>query len=223
MDDITRALEALFWKYWDLILEKAAETITAVLVGLTRLLYAASERFERLLAHLSTLSGLELSLWTLAGLALAALILFRQRVYDRWLVYNIHWLRFQGYGRVRFRVRRGLGERRVDIMGRAVPLPARFDGLAVYEALPDRYVVAYGLGRGGRAHDLRSYPRVGRAGYEAMRRDLTEHLRRESRFINPRVEIEALMAFLAAADERFAPPSRSSRDPFPPVDERMPL
>jgi hypothetical protein len=130
----------------------------------------------------------------------------RQRLYDRVLVYHLVWLRRRGYGKRVFQVRRGAVRETVAAMARPVPLPSRFDDVAVCEAVPDRYLVAYGLcdRTAGVAEDVRTYRRDWRAGLAAMGTDLIRHFRANSRLLRADGELRALFAVLDAFDPDFA-------------------
>ncbi|EHJ46266.1 hypothetical protein DFW101_0249 [Solidesulfovibrio carbinoliphilus subsp. oakridgensis] len=152
----------------------------------------------------------------------------RQRLYDRVLVYHLVWLRRQGYGKQVFQVRRGAVRKTVAAMARPVPLPDRFETLAVYEAVADRYLVAYGLcGQAtGVAEGVRTYRRDRRAGLAAMGADLIRHFRANVRLLHADSELRALFAVLDAVDPDFAacrpalPGERKSGGPGPGPDRR---
>lgn len=139
----------------------------------------------------------------LLALGLAAGYLLRQRLYDNVLVYRLPWLRRRGFSRQAFRVRRGAVRETFAAMARPVPLPSRFSGIAVFEAVPDRYLVAFGPASGA-AEDVRTYRRDRRAGLAAMGRDLIEHFRANVRLLRADGELRALFAFLDARDPDFA-------------------
>ncbi len=203
MDDIWGHLEAALWTY----LGKAADFCLAALsaaggkaVELAAVVAGWVVRFAAWLASVP--------LWISAPCAvlligLVACYLLRQSLYDRLLVY--HDVRFtrRGYARRVFSVRRGAVHEVVEAMAREVALPGRFREVAVYEAVPGRYLVAYGPA-GGMVEDLRAYRRDRRAGLSAMAGDLIRHFRVNARMLHPDGELRALFAVLDARDPDFA-------------------
>ena len=129
--------------------------------------------------------------------------LFRQRLYDRLLVYHLVWLKRRGFARRRVIVRRGAVRETVEAMARRLPLSGRFVDVAVYEAHPDRYLVAYGLA-GGLAEDARFYRRDLHAGLAAMGGDLIAYFHRNVRMLHAEAELRALFQELDGLDPAFA-------------------
>lgn len=135
--------------------------------------------------------------------ALALAYLFRQRLYDRVLVYHLVWLQRQGFSRHVFHVRRGAVRETRQAMARPLPLSGRFRSIAVYEAHPDRYAVAFGPD-GETIEDLRLYRRDLRRGLAAMADDLTAYYRANVRLMRADSELRALFHELDAHDPDFA-------------------
>ncbi|MEA4858490.1 MAG: hypothetical protein AAGU21_16415 [Solidesulfovibrio sp.] len=203
MDDLVSHLEAALWSFLgkaaDFCLEVAAAAgrkaveLAAVVAGWVNALAA---KVAAVPLWLSIPGGL-----LVAGLVAAYLL--RQRLYDRLLVYHDILLRRRGFARTLFTVARGAVHEEHQVMARQVPLSARFAGLAVYEAVPGRYAVAYGL-TDGTARDVRFYRRDRRAGLAAMGEDLVRHFRANVRMLHADGELRALFAILDARDADFA-------------------
>ncbi|MHC1788005.1 hypothetical protein [Solidesulfovibrio sp.] len=140
----------------------------------------------------------------LVVVALLACYALRQRLYDRVLVYHLVWVRRRGFTRQQFAVRRGAVRETVEAMARRLPLPVRFAGIAVYEAHPDRYLVAYGQEASGLAQDVRIYRRDRRAGLAAMGADIIAYFHKNARMLHPASELRALFDRLDAVDPAFA-------------------
>ena len=199
LEHLKAALLAFLGKAVDFclgLLEKALSRILDAAVSL-------AGAVEGLAAKIATVP-----LWITipAGLVLAACVVgyaVRQRLYDRLLVYGDVWLLREGFRRRVFWVRRGAVRRRVTAMARRAPLPERFAAIALYEAAPDRYVVAYGP-VGDTAQEVRFYRRDRRAGLFAMGEDLIRHFRATVRMLRPDGELRALFDFLDALDPDFA-------------------
>ncbi|UJX39591.1 hypothetical protein K9F62_12720 [Desulfovibrio sp. JY] len=158
---------------------------------------------EHLLARIAAMP-----LWitipaALALIALATAYAMRQKLYDRLLLYYDVWLLREGYRRLTFSVRRGAVRLRRVLMARPVALPDRFDAVALYEAAPDRYAVAYGP-VDGTAEDVRLYRRDRRAGLRDMGEDLIRHFRANVHMLRADGELRALFAVLDARDQDFA-------------------
>lgn len=203
MDDLVSHLEAALWAF----LGKAADFCRDVLDAAGR---KALELAALLAGWINALAAkvAAVPLWLSipGGLLLAGLVgcyLLRQRLYDRVLVYYDIWLRREGFARTVFHVHRGAVREEFQVMARRVELPARFSGVAVYEAVPDRYAVAYGPA-GDVAEDVRFYRRDRRAGLAAMGEDLTRHFRANVRMLHADGELRALFAVLDGRDPDFA-------------------
>ena len=204
MDEaLLQHLQDALWMY----LGKAGDFCLALLEkALGKILDAAAALagwLERLAAGIA---ALPLWLTIPGGLLLVAFFVgyvLRQKLYDRVLIYYDVWLRREGYGRQEFTVHRGAVRQRRTLMVRRVPLPERFDSVAVYAAAPDRYAVAYGP-VAGTAEAVRLYRRDTRAGLAAMGEDLIRHFRANVRMLRADGELRALFAVLDAADPAFA-------------------
>lgn len=139
----------------------------------------------------------------LLAVGLVVCYLLRQRLYDRLLVYHLVWLTRRGFARRRVFVRRGAVRETMEAMARRLPLSGRFADIAVYEAHPDRYLVAYGRA-GGLAEDARFYRRDLRAGLAAMGGDLIAYFHKNARMLHAEAELRALFAELDGLDPGFA-------------------
>ncbi len=205
MDDIGPLLQELALKYAKKLAESLWALCLSVLAKAVRVLGTFFAWMDRTAGEAyARLSWYEIALIGLAAAAVTLLFLFRRRIYRNFLIYNIHWLRFQGYSRQIIRVRRAGRERRVDIMGLPVPLPERFASLRIYKAVPERYVVAFGAYGKDKALRLCDYAREGGLGYAAMRRDFADYFRRTAKFQNPASETQGLLDYLGAADPGFS-------------------
>ncbi|WP_428566607.1 MAG: hypothetical protein ACP59X_06530 [Solidesulfovibrio sp. DCME] len=203
MDDLVSHLEAALWSFLgkaaDFCLEAAAAAgrkaveLAAVVAGWVNALAA---KVAAVPLWLSIPGGL-----LLAGLVAAYLL--RQRLYDRLLVYHDIFLKRQGFAPRRLTVRRGAVREERLVMAREVPLPRRFAGIAVFEAVPGLYAVAYDLAD-GTAREVRLYRRDRRAGLGAMGEDLVRHFRANVRMLHADGELRALFAILDARDADFA-------------------
>jgi hypothetical protein len=201
MGDLDTVFEELFKKYFHILWEAAAELAYKTWIALWGALHDAAVMFESAVAALSA----RIAVWQVVVLAVAAAAglafwIFRENVYVRRLRHNIHWLRFRGYTPMVVEYRHGARHGVTDFLGRETPVPERFPGLRIFDAIPDDYVVIFGAGNGGPARMVRSYPRQTRAGREAMVRDLAAHVREAGRYVNQRSEVEALTAFLITLD-----------------------
>jgi len=202
VDDILAHLEAALWAF----LGKAADFCLHLgeLAGRKALeLLAVVAGWLDILAAKLAAVPLWISLpGALLLLGLVVCYALRQRLYDRVLVYHLVWLRRKGYSRQVFQVRRGAVRETFAAMARRVPLPPRFAGIALYEAEPDRYLVAYGRAA-GIVEDARTYRRDLRAGLAAMGEDLTRYFRANVRMLHADSELRALFAVLDAFDPDF--------------------
>ena len=201
MDDLNLIIAELFRKYFHVLWEAVTELAHKTWLALWGALYEAAGWLETFFAALAA----RVSVWQAAGLvaAMAAGLcfwIFRENFYVRRFRHNIHWRRFRGYRPMLVEYRLGAKSGRADFLGRETAVPGRFPGLRIFDAIPDAYVVIYGTGNGGPARMVRTYPRQTRAGRAAMVRELSAHVREAGRYVNPRSEEEALMAFLAAMD-----------------------
>ena len=203
MDDLWGHLETALWAF----LGKAADFCIGVLAAAGRkaveLLALVAGWGEALAAKLAAVP-----LWLsipggLLCVAALACYLLRQRLYDRLLVYHDVRLTRRGFARREFVVARGAVHETVTAMVREVPLPGRIWEAAVYEAVPERYLVVFGPA-GGTAHEVRLYRRDLRAGLFAMGEDLIRHVRANARMEHPDGELRALFAALDAGDADFA-------------------
>jgi hypothetical protein len=201
MDDLDVIFTELFRKYFHILWEAAADLAHKAWLALWGALHDAAAWLESLAAALAD----RISPWQAAALAVAVLAgllfwIFRENVYVRRFRHNIHWLRFRGYTPMVVAYRSGARQGTTDFLGRETAVPGRFPGLRIFDAIPEAYVVVFGTGNGGPARMVRTYPRQTRAGRAAMVRDLSAHVREAGRYINPRSEVEALLAFLATLD-----------------------
>ncbi len=201
MDDLGTVLVDLFWKYFDILWLAVKDLAHKAWLTLWGALYQAAVWLEATASSVAR----HVPVWqaVLAAVILAAgfvLWIFRETMYVRRFRHNIHWLRFRGYRPMVVDYRQGARHGQADFLGRETPVPERFAGLRIFDAVPERYVVVFGVGNGGPARAVRTYPRQTRAGRAAMIRDLSEHVRRAGRFVNPESEVEAFLAFLAAMD-----------------------
>lgn len=203
MDDILGHMEIAFWALWEKIVAFCAQLLDAALHKAVELLALAAGGVERLAAKLAAVP-----LWmSLSGavlfLALCVAYALRQRLYDRLLIYHLFWLKFRGFSRHVFHVRRGAVRESRQAMARPVPLSGRSPFLAVYEAHPEYYIVAYGVA-GDQMEDVRVYRRDRRAGIRAMADDLAAYFRATVRMLHADVEVRAFFAELDAFDPVFA-------------------
>jgi len=203
VDDLWGHLETALWAF----LGKAGDFCLGVLAAAGRkaleLLALVAGWVEALAAKLAAVPlWLSIPCGLLCAAALAAYLL-RQRLYDRLLVYHDVRLTRRGFSRREFAVARGAVHETVTAMVREVPLPGRIREAAVYEAVPERYLVVFGPA-GGTAHDVRLYRRDLRAGLFAMGEDLIRHFRANARMQHPDGELRALFAALDARDADFA-------------------
>jgi hypothetical protein len=203
VDDLWGHLETALWAF----LGKAADFCIGVLATAGRkaveLLALVAGWVEALAAKLA---AVPLWLSIPGGLLCVAVLtcyLLRQRLYDRLLVYHDVRLTRRGFARREFVVARGAVRETVTAMVREVPLPGRIWEAAVYEAVPERYLVVFGPA-GGTAHAVRLYRRDLRAGLFAMGEDLIRHVRANARMEHPDGELRALFAALDARDADFA-------------------
>lgn len=203
MDDLLAHLDVAFWALMDKLGTFCREALEAAGRKAAELLGALADLVNRLAAKLAAVP-----LWVsiplvllLAGAWLA--YCFRQRLYDRVLVYHLVWLKKQGFSRQVFTVHRGATTRTHEAMARRVPLPERFPAIAVYEVVPDRYGVAYGAPDAD-LEDFRLYRRDLRAGLFAMGADLITFFRVNVRLLHADSELRALFAALDARDADFA-------------------
>jgi hypothetical protein len=203
MDDIVGHLETAFWTLMDKLGAFGREALEAAGRKAVELLAKAADLVDKLAAKLATVP-----LWisiplvlilTAAWLAYA----FRQRLYDRVLVYHLVWLQRRGFSRHEFTVRRGAVRETRQAMARPLPVAGRFASVSFYEVHPDRYAVAYG-GAADWLEDLRFYRRDRRAGLQALGADLTAYFRANVRMLHADSELRALFAELDALDPDFA-------------------
>lgn len=203
MDDIGARLSAILLSFLGKAVDFVLELFDAAGRKALELGAGAAGKLEALGAKLAAVP-----LWvSLPGalLVVGALVCFalRQRLFDRVLVYHLVWLKRRGFARRRLVVRRGAVREIVEAMARQLPLPERFAAIAVYEAHPDRYLVAYGRA-GGLAEDVRFYRRDLRSGLAAMGADLIAYFHRNARMLHAEAELRALFAELDALDPGFA-------------------
>ncbi|EFL49843.1 conserved hypothetical protein [Solidesulfovibrio fructosivorans JJ]] len=204
MDDaLLQHLKAALWGYMGKAADFCLGLLEAALGKLLDAAVALAGWTEHVLARIAALP-----LWitvpaALAVIALATAYAMRQKLYDRLLLYYDVWLLREGYRRRTLTVRRGAVRRRRVLMARPVALPERFDAVALYEAAPDRYAVAYDP-VGEAAEDVRLYRRDRRAGLRAMGEDLIRHFRANVRMLRADGELRALFAVLDARDPDFA-------------------
>ena len=230
MDDILGHLETALWSF----LGKAADFCLELAGAAGRKgleLAAVAAGWIAALAAKIAAVPLWLSLpVAVFVLALVAVYLLRQRLYDRVLVYHLVWLRRRGYGRQTFRVRRGAVRQTRQFMARPVPLPGRFSGIAVYEVESGQYGVAYGVA-GGFVEDVRLYRRDLRAGLRAMGEDVAAYFRANVRMLRADSELRAFFCRArrpgpgfrgqpGGAPRRGGKNGRSRIDPRPPVLRR---
>lgn len=203
MDDIVDRLYAVLLSF----LGKAADVLAELLdaAGRKALEIGAglAGRLEALGAKLAAVP-----LWVslpLAVLCLGAIVAYclRQRLYDRVLVYHLVWLKRRGFARRRFVARRGAAREEREYMARAVPLPARFAEVAIFEVHPDGYLTLFGP-VGDTAEAMRLYRRDLRSGLYAMGSDIIQAFRANQRMLHADGELRALFAVLDAADPVFA-------------------
>lgn len=203
MDDLIAHLDVAFWALMDKLGNFLREAVEAAGRKAAELLGALAELVNRLAAWVAAIPW-----WVSVPLALLVVVavaayLFRQRLYDRVLVYHLVWLRKQGFSRHDFTVRRGAVRRVHTAMARRVALPERFAAIAVYEVHPDRYGVAYGA-LDAELEDWRLYRRDLRAGLAAMGAAITAYFRANVRLLHADSELRALFAELDAVDADFA-------------------
>jgi len=203
MDDLLGHLDTIFWAFLGRLATFFLEATDAANRKAVELLSRLADAVNRLAAKLAAVP-----LWVslpamLLLIGLAAAYVFRQRLYDRVLVYHLVWLRKQGFSRHVFRICRGAVRETRQAMARQVPLSGRFRSIAVYEVQPDRYAVAFGVD-GEVLEDLRLYRRDLRTGLAAMAADLTAYYRANVRLLHADSEVRALFALLDAADPDFA-------------------
>ncbi|NDY57882.1 hypothetical protein G3N56_14190 [Desulfovibrio sulfodismutans] len=205
MDDLDVIVTELFRKYFHVLWEAATELAHKTWLALWGALYDAAVWLEAFVGAVAA----RVSLWQAVGMAVVAVAglcfwIFRENFYVRRFRHNIHWLRFRGYRPMLVDYRLGAKSGRADFLGRETAVPERFPGLRIFDAIPDAYVVVFGTGNGGPARMVRTYPRQTRAGRAAMVRELSDHVREAGRYVNPRSEVEAFLAFLAAMDPAMA-------------------
>lgn len=215
MDDMVSHLEAALWAF----LGKAADFclhLGELAVRKALLLLAVVAGWLNILAAKLAAVPLWVSLpgaFLLLGLVVCYAL--RQRLYDHVLVYHLVWLRRKGYSKQVLHVRRGAVRETLVAMARRLPLPPRFIGIAIYEAEPDRYLVAYGRAAGV-VEDARTYRRDLRAGLAAMGEDLIRYFRANVRMLHADSELRALFAVLDAYDPNF----EACRPALPGEDEK---
>lgn len=203
MDELWPHVQAALLALWDKVVAFCLHLLDAAGRKALDLAALAAGWVQALAARVAAVP-----LWVSAPLAvlligLAVCYVFRQRLYDRLLIYYDVWLRRQGYVRQVFRVRRGAVREEREAMAREIVLPPRFEGLALYEVAPDRYAAAYGRVNGS-AEAVRFYRRDRRAGLEAMGADLIRYFRTNARLLHADGEVRALFAVLDARDPDFA-------------------
>lgn len=203
MDDLLGHLENAFWAFLEKLtaffLEASDAAGRKAMDFLARLADAVARLADAVAA---------IPLWmslpaALLMLGLVAAFLFRQRLYDRVLIYHLLWLRKRGFSRHVFTVRRGAVRETRQFMAKPVPLSERFRGLAVYEAHPDRYAVAFGTDADA-LEAVVLYRRDLRSGLAAMANDLAAYYRTHVRLLHADAELRALFATLDAVDPDFA-------------------
>lgn len=203
MDDMWGQLQGAFWALIDKLGTFCGEALDAAGRKGLELLASLADALDRLAAKLAAVP------WWISLPALLLLLsgwltyLFRQRLYDRVLVYHSVWLKRQGFARHVFTVRRGAVRETREAMARRVPLSDRFPTVALYEVHPARYAVAYGPA-GDWLEDWRLYRRDRRAGLRAMGEDLMGYFRVNVRLLHADSELRALFAELDAVDADFA-------------------
>jgi len=147
MDDILDRAGTICWAVLDRLGAFLLQALDAAGRTAVKLLAALADMVNRFAAWLAALS-----LWVsipaaLLLIALTVAYLFRQRLYDRVLVYHLVWLQKQGFSRHVFRICRGAQRETRQAMARPVPLPGRFGAIALYEVHPDRYARGVRSGR----------------------------------------------------------------------------
>ena len=203
MEDIQARLIAVMLSFLGKAADVAMEVLDAAGRKALELAAGVAGALEALGAKIAAVP-LWLSLPSaLVMLGLLGCYVFRQRLYDRVLVYHLVWVRRQGFSRQRFAVVRGAVRETVEAMARPVDLPRRFAAIAVYEVHPDRYLVAFGP-VGGAAEDVRLYRRDLRSGLSAMGADIITYFHKNARMLHADAELRALFAVLDAADPAFA-------------------
>lgn len=203
MDDLFAQLDVAFWALMDKLGNFLREALAAAGKKAAELLGDLAELINRLAAFVATIPWWVSVLLAVVFVGGWAAYCFRQRLYDRVLVYHLVWLTRQGFSRHRFCVRRGAVQGTHEAMARPVPLPERFPAVALYEIHPDRYGLAYG-GAGADLEDWRVYRRDRRAGLAAMGADLIAFFRANVRLLHADSELRALFAVLDARDADFA-------------------
>ncbi len=201
MDDLGGILTELFWKYFDIVWAAAKELAHKAWLTLWGALYDAAVWLESMAEFLAR----RVSLWQAvlcAVVLISGLILwmYRDTLYLRRFRHNIHWLRFRGYRPMVLDYRHGARQGQTDFLGREMPIPERFPGLRLFDAVPANYIVVFGPGNGGVAREVRTYPRETRAGREAVVRDMADHVRAAAHYVNPESEVEAFLAYLSGVD-----------------------
>lgn len=210
MDDFLGHLEAAFWAFLGKLGAFCLEVLDAAGRKAVALLVRAADLVDGLAARLAAVPWWIAVPGLLLLVGLFAAYVFRQRLYDRVLVYHLVWLRKRGFGRQVFHIRRGAVRETRQAMARRVPLSGRFPAIAVYEVHPERYAVTFGTS-GDTVEELRLYRRDLRAGLAAMAADLTAYYRANVRMLHADSEVRALFAELDAFDPDFA----ASRPPLP--------
>jgi len=203
MDDILDRAGTICWAVLDRLGAFLLQALDAAGRTAVKLLAALADMVNRFAAWLAALS-LRVSIpAALLLIALTVAYLFRQRLYDRVLVYHLVWLQKQGFSRHVFRICRGAQRETRQAMARPVPLPGRFGAIALYEVHPDRYAVAFGPD-GETVEDLRFYRRDLRTGLAALADDVTAYYRANVRLLRADSELRALFDDLDARDPDFA-------------------
>jgi hypothetical protein len=203
MDDIVGHLEIAFWALLDKLGAFFREALEAAGNKAMALLAKAAELVDALAAKLAAVP-----LWISIPVVLLLMgawlaYAFRQRLYDRVLVYHLVWLKRRGFSRQAFQVRRGAVRETRQYMARRLPVSGRFPSIALYEVHPDRYGLAFGV-TGVWLEDMRLYRRDLRAGLQAMAVDLMAYFRANVRLLHADSELRALFAELDAVDPDFA-------------------
>lgn len=201
MDDLGGILTELFWKYLDIVWAAVKELAHKAWLTLWGALYDAAVWLESMAEFFARrVSPWQAVVCTVVLISGLILWIYRDTLYLRRFRHNIHWLRFRGYRPMVVEYRHGARHGQADFLGRETPIPERFPGLRLFDAVPAKYIVVFGTGNGGVAREVRTYPRETRAGREAVVRDMAEHVRAAARYVNPESEVEAFLACLSGLD-----------------------